>query len=421
MKRSFVIIAFVLIVAFPSWAFGALDEVASRNLFGPDSMRIDFEDLTTGTAAAGQLAKWGVQFVEGSHGVPTVSQAYEWGVLTTVVENTPAIGDSSNKQMILQFRNPAARVGFDLYNLGGSGGDVILTAYNARNELIGTLNINGVDNSDFIGVEPSTAQGISYLHVSYGASANPEQIGDISIELVQRPEFVSYLAQYADGPIPGTGALQTTILITNLSDSTATGSLEFFRSDGTPETVEVNGEVSDLFDLEIPPYSAGTFSTPASLTTLVAGYAKISSNVPVEATGIFRTVDTAGNIISEAGLSLERGAYSYVGGVKQDIARGLKSGIAVVNISGDPINASIKLYDEDGNLIGTNVELLQLEAGAHRAVYLSEMFPQLAGQDFSGTLRIVSSGKIAGVILRSGNSGAGDVVISSLPLGTLEE
>ena len=77
--------------------------------------------------------------------------------------------------------------------------------------------------------------------------------------------------------------------------------------------------------------------------------------------------------------------------------------------------------DEDGDLISTNVEFLQLEAGEHRAVYLSEMFPQMSGQDFSGTLRIVSSGKVAGVILRSANSGAGDVVISSLPLGTLEK
>jgi|GEM_PF-2484022 len=421
MKKSFLIFAFLSLTAFSAWTFGALNEVASRNLFGPDSLRIDFEDLTTGTAASEQLAKWGVQFLEGSHGIPTVSQAYEWGVLTTVVENTPAIGDSSNKQMIIQFKRPAAKVGFDLYNLGSSGGDVTLTAYNAQNEMLGTLSKSDVDNSNFIAVEPSIAQGISSLHVSYGASASPEQIADISIELVQRTDFVSYLAQYADGPIPGTGALQTTILITNLSDSTASGSLEFFRSDGTPETVEVNGEVSDLFDLDIPPYSARTFSTPASLTTLVVGYARISSNVPVEATGIFRTVDTSGNIISEAGLSLEEGAYSYVGGVKQDIAAGLKSGIAVVNISGDSINASIKLYDEDGDLIGTNVELLQLEAGAQRAVYLSEMFPQLAGQDVSGTLRIVSSGKVAGVILRSANSGGGDVVISSLPLGTLEK
>jgi len=151
------------------------------------------------------------------------------------------------------------------------------------------------------------------------------------------------------------------------------------------------------------------------------GYAKVSSNVPVEGTGIFRTVDATGGIISEAGLSLEKGAYTYVGGVKQDIARGLSSGIAVVNISGGAINASIQLYDEDGDLVGTNVELLQLEDGGHRAVYLSEMFPQKAGQDFSGTIRIVSNGKVAGVILRSANTGSGDVVVSSLPLGTLEE
>ncbi len=421
MKRVIFIFFFLTMAVLSGWTFGALNEVASRSQFSSESIRINFEDLTTGTVASKQLAKWGVEFLEGSHGIPTVSQAYEWGILTTVIENTPVLGNSSEKQMIIHFSNPAAKVGFDLYNLGGSGGAVTLTAYNVQNESIGTLTKNGVHNSDFIGVAPASAQGISALHISYGASVNAEQVADISIELVQRPQFVSYLAQFADGPIPGTGALQTTLLITNLSDSTAIGSLEFFRSDGTAETVEVNGIVSDQFDLEIPSYSAATFSTPAGFGSLVAGYARISSSVPIEATGIFRTVDTSGGIISEAGLSLEEGAYSYVGGVKQDIAGGLKSGIAVVNISGEAINASIKLYDEDGDLAATNVELLQLEPGEHRAVYLSEMFPQLAGQDVSGSLRIVSSGKVAGVILRSANSGSGDVVISSLPMGTLEK
>ncbi len=421
MRKSFFIFVLMMMTILPGWTLGALNEVTSRSQFSSEAMRLDFENLTTGTAAADQLAKWGIEFLAGSHGIPAVSQAYEWGILTTVIENTPVLGDSSNKQMIINFPNPAAKVGFDVYNLGGSGGTVTLTAFNAQNESLGTFAKSGVANADFIAVTPSIAQGISSLHISYGASTDPEQIADISIELVQRPQFVSYLAQYADGPIQATGALQTAILITNLSDSTAIGSIEFFKSDGSTESVEVNGTVSDQFDLDIPPYSACTFSTPASFTTLVFGYARISSSVPIEATGIFRTVNTSGQIISEAGLSLEEGAYTYVGGVKQEIARGLQSGIAVVNISGGAINASIELYDEDGDLISTNVEFLQLEAGEHRAVYLSQMFPQMSGQDFSGTLRIVSSGKVAGVILRSANSGAGDVVISSLPLGTLEK
>jgi len=421
MKKSILIFALLTATILPGWTLGALNEVASRNQFSDEAMRINFENLTTGTIASRQLAAWGVEFLEGAQGIPTVSQAYEWGVLTTVIENTPAVGDSANKQMIIYFPNPAAKVGFEVHNLGSSGGSVTLTAYSAQNELLGTLAKSGVSNGDFIGVAPSVAQGISALHISYGGKADPEQIADISIELVQRPQFVSYLAQYADGPIPGTGALQTTILITNLSDSTATGSLEFFNSSGAYQDVEVNGVVSDQFALDIPPYSATTYVTPASLTTLVLGYAVISSNVPVAATGIFRTVDTSGDIVSEAGLSLEAGAYTYVGGVVQEIAKGLKSGIAIVNISGEAINASIQLYDEDGDLIATNVELLQLNAGQHRAVYLAEMFPQLAGQNFSGTIRIVSSGKVAAVILRSANSGYGDVVVSSLPLGTLEK
>lgn len=415
------IFVLMMMTVLPAWTLGSLNEVASRNQFSSQAMRINFENLTTGTKAANQLGKWGVEFLDGSHGSPTVEQAYEWGVLTTVIENTPPIGNSSGKQMIINFANPAVKVGFNAYNLGSSGGTVTLTAYSAQNVLLGTFTKNGVDNADFIAVAPGAGQGISSLHISYGTSVEPEQIGDMSIELEERPQFVSYLAQFADGPIPGTGALQTTLLITNLSDSTATGSIEFFKSTGATESVNVNGTVSDSFDLEIPPYSAKTFSTPASFTTLVFGYSRITSSVPVAAVGIFRTVNTSGQIISEAGLSLEQGAYTYVGGVKQEIAKGLKSGIAIVNISGGAINASIQLYDEDGDLVSTNVELLQLEAGEHRAVYLPEMFTQLSGQDFSGTIRVVSSGKVAGVILRSANSGAGDVVISSLPFGTMEK
>jgi hypothetical protein len=106
-----------------------------------------------------------------------------------------------------------------------------------------------------------------------------------------------------------------------------------------------------------------------------------------------------------------------VGAVEKLVAEDFDSGFAAVNVGGSEADADILLYDQDGDLVDRNKSLLDLPAGNHTSGFLASIFPDLQTEDFSGTIRISSDVPLAVVIMRTANQ----VVISSLPVGSLEE
>src|SRR5690606_25201379 len=113
--------------------------------------------------------------------------------------------------------------------------------------------------------------------------------------------------------------------------------------------------------------------TDGSTSPATAGYAVIESNVPVEGTAIFR-VSSVGTVVTEAGVGSAQGRFRVVGAVQKFQSGNFDSGVAIVNTSDSESTGRIELYNEDGNLVASDNNLLSLAPGEHVARFLPQIF-----------------------------------------------
>ncbi|MGW8179581.1 MAG: hypothetical protein ACWGQW_12610, partial [bacterium] len=248
---------FAVLVLFTGLLPAQLSEVAAREDFDSDSVGFDFEGPKGGAPAGDLLSRWGLAFSEGSAGIPTIVAR---GVLVAnnLLLNGSGPGSSSGIPLVINLKYPASKVGFELSN-GDENTQISVTAFDALGNNLGSVQRAGLEEAAFLGVSAGGGAGISKLLVSYGSSENSEEIDDLIVEFLERPAFSTFLAQVADGPIPGFGTFQTTIIVTNASNSTATGQLALFDSDGVPLELDFGSGKESTFDLLIPPSSSVTF------------------------------------------------------------------------------------------------------------------------------------------------------------------
>lgn len=394
---------------------GQVTKISSSTAFSEESVRFDFEAQQGGTDAADLLSRWGVRFHQDETTRPRI-------VLTLVIEpvrfleNFHPGGSSAGLPLVIDFRFPVRRVGFNLGN-GNDQTQVTLTAFGPLGQELGQVTQSGIAADTFLGVNTTDSRGISKVILSYGDSASPERIDNLTIEYLDRPVFTTFLSQLGDGPIPGVGSLQTTLVVSNLSNSTAQAELEIFQSDGSPLSLRLDGQDSSAVDLEIPPFSSKTFTSSGTASPVSVGYARVRANVPVEGTAIFRVLSENGSVTTEAGVGSAAGKFLSVGAVQKEIAGNFDSGIAVVNTSGEPSDATVVLFDESGVQVGLNVSEFDLEGNRHKAMFLSQLFPEIQDENFKGSLAITSDQPLAMVIVRT----ASQIVLSSLPVGSTQE
>jgi len=387
-------------------------KLSNSSAFGSEAVEADFEQLQDGTNGSSVLGGWGISFQAPGTSTPVVRTVGAASVFRNVLRNE---GDSADVPLIVNLKYPVEKIGFVLGN-GDEATQVTIQAWNDLGVDLGTIEQNGLADSTFVGVETSDPNGISKLLISYGASDREEQINSLLLEYVERPQFVVYLAQIGDGPIPGTGQLTTSIVVSNLSASTATATLKFFDEQGNPLSLTTGEGTDDTIEMAIQPFSSKSLETDGSTSPATAGYAVIESNVPVEGTAIFR-VSSVGTVVTEAGVGSAQGRFRVVGAVQKFQSGNFDSGVAIVNTSDSESTGRIELYNEDGNLVASDNNLLSLAPGEHVARFLPQIFSSLEGQDFTGTLVVISDQPVATVILRTGNG----LVLSSLPVGSLED
>ncbi len=401
----------------------ALQEIPGGSGFSPESVTFDFSSLVAGAPAQDLLAKWGIRFEQSADAVPEVDQIVQLGFVNSFVVNRTPEGGDATKPIVITFRYPARKVAFFLRD---TNPEVTVQAFDNLGVDLGTVSLNATSGgSATYAVGTDHARGISKLLITYkpsegGPPQDPqyllESVDDLKVEFIQRPQFTIYFAQVGDGPIPGVGKLQTAFVVTNLSGSTAVGEIRFFRSDGAPLAVSDGTTTASTFPLNLPPRGSFSFTTAGNANPIAVGYARVTANVPVDGTAIFRIVNSSGGLISEAGVGAAEGRLVSVGAVQKSTAGNIDSGIAVVNAGNVRSTAFVQLIDPDGHTRDTNFDAVQLDPGTHNAQFLSQMFRSLQNQDFSGTVRIVSDQPLALVILRT----AAGLVQSSLPVGSLE-
>lgn len=414
MLRKCIQLSLLILFVFTAPLAAQLVDVSGNPAFSNQSVKFDFEGLSQGTQTSRLFSAWGITFEQGQNGVPTVIPVFVLGFSNLVVSNVPPSGDSANRPMVLNFAFPVYKVGFVARD-GTETTTVTIHAFDSLGDELGSIEHTGLAEPTTIAVSTASPLGISKLSISYGSDEDPEQIDDLQFQYVSRPQFVTYLAQVGDGPIPGGGALRTSIVVANLSNSTAEGSIDFFGEGGDPLDIQIGSSLADSFTLSIPPFSSTTLVTRGEEVT--SGYAEIRTNVPVQATAVFRTLSSGGAVLSEAGVGSTMGQSVSVGVVQKFTVGNFDSGIAIVNTSDRQSSAQVQLYKQDGTLFATNNSIANLAPGAHAAKFLTQMFPEVDSQPFEGTVRLISDVPLAVVILRTSQG----LVMSSLPVGTLEK
>lgn len=397
-------------------AMGQLSVITNPNSFDSSSVRLDFEGPTSGAPASQLLAGWGVIFPEGEWGTPVINQTFLAGILNTWLVNQSPGASSADKPLVVNLKHPASKIGFYLGGID-SQDEVTIGAYDPLGQKLGEISRTGLQAPAFLGVGTSSNNGIAKVLVSFGSSADPEQVDILMLEYRTRPLFETYLAQVGDGP-PGAGSLQTTVVVSNLTNSTANGELAFFDQEGQPMQLLVNGSMGSSFDFSLDRFSGKSFATSGTSPNVKVGWAKITSNVPVGGTAVFGIRRADGTVETEAGVGTSGGSSYSVGAVLKTVAGNFDSGIAVVNVSDQGASARISAYDQNGELVAVNDQLLaNLPPGHHVARFLSQIFNELSGQNFDGTIQISGNVPLAAVILRT----ARGKVLSSLPVGSTEE
>ncbi len=408
-KRGRIVLVFLLLIAASFSVHGQVAKITSPSAFDSNSVKFDFQEYQADIQAADVLGKWGLNFQNLGASVPTVRMiiAPIGGADPDRVVQNPT-GTGSSLPLIVNFRYPVAKVGFYASN-GSASTTVTLTAFDPLGANLGSVTETGLAAEKFIGISTTSTRGMAKLLIDYGNSTEAEQIDDMIFDYVSRPKFNTYLAQVGDAK----GLLQTVLVISNLTNSTAKGELRLFDDNGGPMPLKLGEETKSVFSFSLPAFSSKNLPTQAISDPVKVGYAEIESNVPVEGTAIFRII-SGDTTLSEAGVGSSVARPFVVGVAQKVVAKGLDTGVAAVNSTGETVDARVKLYDETGALVDSNDLDMDLGPHGHKARFLSQLFPQLADSDFNGTLVVTSNKPMAVVIIRT----IGGLAQSTLPVGS---
>lgn len=389
--------------------YGAIKRLDDLNAFSGASVTIDFEGQIDGADAGNLFGLWHLTF--GAPQPDVVRIRTQFILFSNNVIRNEASGDSSaGRPLVINLGHPLKRVGFVLGN-GGPGVSATARAFDDLGNLLGAEIVDDLMEGTFLGLEDEGTEGISKITIDYGAAEAEEQIDDFIFDYGSSHLFSTYVAQVADA-----NKLQTVLIVSNLSATTADGELRLFDTTGAPLALDLSGTTASMFPFSIEPFGSATFNTSGLGPAVSVGYACIEANAPVDSTAIFRILDDEGNATSEAGIGGSTGKYISVGVVQRRIDGDLNSGIAAVNISSEANISSIRLLNGTGVEIASDFDVLDLEGGQHKAKFLNEIFPDVPAQDLDGTLVITSDKPLVVAILRT----AAGLVISSLPVGSTQ-
>ena len=203
-----------------------------------------------------------------------------------------------------------------------------------------------------------------------------------------------FFPHFADG-----NGLQTTFVLSNLSDEVTEGTLTFYDSDGDTQMVEIVGRPpAHTLDIQLSGKGTKVLTTSGKAISGVSGYAKVEFAHP-EATGvaIFNYLDGR-----EASILPGEPSHSVTLFAETSYS-GFDSGIAVFRTQEEPI--LLKLHSSAGILLAQKQWDFH---GHHAAQFIHELFPTVANNE--GILVMESDSPIVATGLRFSKS-----VLSTIP------
>ncbi len=392
--------------------------------FGQDSVSLDFSNATLlnfvqgggeGPEATDLLADWGIRLA-GSQGVnprvtwwtpkppPNVLPRYDF------VAELAADNAEEDPVLVIESVHPLVRIGLNLANdsEGESGGllPVTFTVQDAAGAELGRIETTIPRGSSSVVLEDSNQVPFSRVTVDYG-DGEPEKLLGVQLDFVDRPVFKTYLAHIGDGKLPSGESLKSSIVITNLSTSTAEGSIEFFDDEGEPLDMETPwGTWRNRIDFSISERSSAYWITAGMTYSIRAGSAHITTNVPVSAAIRFSSFHPNQEVIAEAGIASSRAEQALLAPVSKHSFSGFVGGglpppkpystaIAIANLADETVE--IRLW---GPLGGSDVER-ELPPRGHLAEFVEELFPAMEDADLDGVVQIWASQPIAVTVLHT--------------------
>lgn len=396
----------------------------TSDAFGADSVSLDFSKATLLSFIQGSgerpeatdlLADWGIGLA-GSQGVnpkvtwwtpkppPNVLPHYDF------IAELAADNDEKDPILVLNSVHPLTRIGLNLANdsEGDSGGrlPVTFTAQDAAGAELGRIETTIPRGSSFVVLEDSSQMPFSRVTVDYG-DGEPEKLLGVQMDFVDRPVFKTYLAHIGDGKLPNGESLRSSIVITNLSTSTAEGSLEFFDDEGEPLDMYTDpGIWQNRIDFAIPGRSSANWTTAGFAFSIKTGSAHITTNVPVSAAIRFSSFHPNQEVIAEAGIAssgaeqallapVSKRSFSGVIGGAFPIPKPYSTAIAIANLTDEPVEIRLR-----GPLGGSEV-VRELPARGHLAEFVEELFPVMEDVDLDGVVQIWASHPIAVTVLHT--------------------
>jgi hypothetical protein len=212
---------------------------------------------------------------------------------------------------------------------------------------------------------------------------------------------VLYLPQIVDGQQLGAIAWTTSIAITNpASTGVASGTITFTQDNAVPFNVSFTDPQGQLVSGNTIPFqlAAGqtNFFTSTAAGPLTAGFATVTSDLPIAVGGIFvETSTTKRTNIAQAGVTaatpLARQAIFAV------VTRGADTGLAIANPNAIPADITLQLVDTNGVVAFPAINMT-LPPNHHVAEFVSQLFPD-AAPSFFGTLQIISQTPVVATAL----------------------
>jgi hypothetical protein len=149
-------------------------------------------------------------------------------------------------------------------------------------------------------------------------------------------------------------------------------------------TLSLMGAVTNL---SIPPQASRTVVAPASATgALEIGTARITANARVSAYALIRGVGPQLTIYPATP------SRSVIFDVRRTVASGVSTGVAIANMSGQPVTVALRLHRAAGEE-AARVDRT-LAAGEQLSRYVHQLFPEFENADFSGTMTVRSTGQV---------------------------
>ena len=395
----------LVVVLATCMAFAQVKPFGSADKFSTDAVLLNSNRWLPSRVPAKYLfSKWGVT-LDGEKGAVTFF-ASEWPPLDigpphlphAILSNGIPPDGTTTLPLEIESDQPLKKIGFIVvpHDAGlpvppdyghALPATTTITAFDDSGQVLGTVVEHQA--SIFVGLEAVGPEGIS--RVTIKSDQGIEGIENLILEFPSPRQFTTYLPQLANGE-----GLRSSITFLNLSDSTAKGAISVYDPAGAGLDLGGLGETTHF---SIPPGASKALTTSGT-GQLKIGYGEVTSDCPLQVQTVYTTSGSEGTV-REAGIVGVTASYGRLGApVVKNPDGSVDTAIAVVNPNDEDWGVWFDLIDNtDGSLLDSAP--VGIPSHGQIAKFIWEVFPQLAGKAWQGSVRMRSTKAVAVMLVRT--------------------